>query len=146
MRWQTVAFDLYGTLLDVSGLAARLTPWVGDRAPELLARWRKRQLERTWTLPYEPFDAVTAQALSDVAPELDEKTRERMCATWLALPAHPDAGEALRKLGEAGIRRAVLSNGTAPMIKSAVEAAGLAIDEIRSADEVKAYKTDPRVY
>ena len=141
-----VAFDLYGTVLDVSGLAARLTPLVGARAPELLARWRKRQLERTWTLPYEPFDAVTAHALVDVAPELSEALRAPMCATWLTLPAHPDAAQALRQLGEAGVRRAILSNGTAAMIKSALDAAGLAVDEIRSADEVRAYKTDPRVY
>jgi 2-haloacid dehalogenase len=146
MRWKMVAFDLYGTLLDVSGLASRLTPFVGAQAADLLARWRKRQLERTWTLPYEPFDAVTAHALEDVGPQLAEDVRDKMCATWLSLPAHPDALEALRALGKAGVRRAVLSNGTAAMIKSAVDAAGLPIDEIRSADEAKAYKTDPRVY
>ncbi|MCA1829448.1 MAG: HAD-IA family hydrolase, partial [Myxococcales bacterium] len=100
----------------------------------------------TWTLAYEPFDAVTAHALEDVAPQLAPGVREKMSATWLTLPAHPDAAEALRKLGHAGIRRAVLSNGTAAMIRSAVDAAGLPIDEIRSADEVKAYKTDQRVY
>lgn len=146
MRWKTVAFDLYGTLLDVSGLASRLAPFIGAQAPELLARWRKRQLERTWTLPYEPFDAVTMHALDDVAPDLADDVREKMCATWLALPAHPDAVDALQTLGSKGVRRAVLSNGTAAMIRSAVDAAGLPIDEIRSADEVKAYKTDPRVY
>ena len=141
-----VAFDLYGTLLDVGGLASRLKPFVGAQAADLLSLWRKRQLERTWQLAYEPFDAVTAHALEDVAPHLSSETSEQMCATWLTLPAHPDAAQALRQLGEAGIRRAVLSNGTAAMIKSAVEAAGLAIDEIRSADEVRAYKTDARVY
>lgn len=146
MRWSLVAFDLYGTLLDVSGLAGKLTQFVGARAPELLAAWRKRQLERTWTLAYEPFDAVTAHALEEVAPELDARVRAAMCATWLALPAHPDAAECLRKLGNAGVRRAILSNGTRAMIQSALDAAGLAVDEIRSADEVKAYKTDPRVY
>src|SRR5437588_6916187 len=151
MRWQMVAFDLYGTLLDVGGLASRLTPFVGPHAVDLLADWRKRQLERTWeiasgALAYEPFNAVTAHALEEVAPQLSEETRRQMCATWFTLPAHPDAAQALRQLGEAGIRRAVLSNGTTAMIKSAVEAAGLAIDEIRSADEVHAYKTDARVY
>ncbi|MFN2549440.1 MAG: haloacid dehalogenase type II [Myxococcales bacterium] len=146
MRWTLIAFDLYGTLLDVSGLASRLAPFVGPQAADLLASWRNRQLERTWTLAYEPFDAVTAHALEDVAPQLAPGVREKMSATWLTLPAHPDAAEALRKLGHAGIRRAVLSNGTAAMIRSAVDAAGLPIDEIRSADEVKAYKTDHRVY
>ncbi|MCA1829859.1 MAG: hypothetical protein LC689_23320, partial [Myxococcales bacterium] len=65
MRWTLIAFDLYGTLLDVSGLASRLAPFVGPQAADLLASWRNRQLERTWTLAYEPFDAVTAHALED---------------------------------------------------------------------------------
>jgi 2-haloacid dehalogenase len=32
------------------------------------------------------------------------------------------------------------------MIRSALDAAGLPIDEVRSADEVRVYKPDPRVY
>src|SRR5215468_2577745 len=107
MRWKLLAFDLYGTLLDVSGLASRLEPFVGAQAAELLARWRKRQLERTWTLAYEPFDAVTEHALEDVAPYIAPDLRSHMCATWLKLPAHPDAAEALRTLGSSGVRRAV---------------------------------------
>ena len=145
-----VAFDLYGTLLDVSGLADRLRAFVGERAPELLARWRKAQLERTWELnqlgQYQPFDEVTAAALQSVAPELEGEVRAQMCATWLSLPAFPDAREALSTLQRAGLERLVLSNGTVPMILAAVDAAGLSIDRIRSADEVRAYKTDPRVY
>jgi len=150
MHVERVAFDLYGTLLDVGGLAARLRAWVGDSAPELLRRWREAQLERTWDLnrrgAYEPFDEVTARALQQVAPELAAGIREEMCATWLSLPAFPDAGEALLALARAGIRRLVLSNGTAAMIRSALSASGLTVDEVRSADEVRAYKTDPRVY
>jgi len=69
-----------------------------------------------------------------------------MCATWLTLPAFPDARAALDKLAAARIRRLVLSNGTPSMIRAALDASQLPIDEIRSADEVRAYKTDPRVY
>ena len=145
-----IAFDLYGTLLDVSGLADRLRAFAGDAAPELLARWRKAQLERTWKLnelgQYEPFDEVTARALQEVAPELSAGTREQMCATWLSLPAFADAREALQTLRGAGFRCGVLSNGTLAMIRAAVDAAGLQLDELHSADEVRAYKTDARVY
>src|SRR5260221_642218 len=48
MRVERVAFDLYGTLLNVSGLAQRLRAFAGEEAPGLLARWRKAQLDRTW--------------------------------------------------------------------------------------------------
>ena len=145
-----IAFDLYGTLTDVSGLAARLIPLAGETAPALLAQWRKRQLEKTWELnargAYAPFDEVTAQALEEVAPQLAPDLRARMCATWLTLPAYPDAAPMLLRLRARGLRSGVLSNGTLPMIRSALDAAGLQPDELHSADEVRAYKTDPRVY
>src|SRR5437870_12626960 len=147
MRFAIVAFDLYGTLLDVSGLAKRLEPFAGPGAADLLARWRSAQLERTWREEsYEPFDAVTARALEEVAPWLDARTRQRMCETWLSLPAFPDARAALESLHRARVRRAILSNGTPAMIRAALAAADLDVDEVLSADEVRAYKTDPRVY
>jgi 2-haloacid dehalogenase len=103
MRWHLVAFDLYGTLLDGSGLAARLVPLAGEGAAALLAGWRKRQLELTWELnargEYQPFDVVTAHALREVAPKFEEEVRAQMCASWLTLPAFSDAapGRALQR-------------------------------------------------
>jgi len=148
--FELVAFDLYGTLLDISGLAARMGPVVGDDAAALLGRWRKTQLERTWRLNregrYEPWDRVTASALEEVAPELSAEARERLSELWLTVPAFPDAAATLATLRSAGVRRAVLSNGTRAMIARALEAGGLDMDRILSADDVRAYKTDPRVY
>src|SRR5436309_13898873 len=147
MRFEIVAFDLYGTLLDVSGLAKRLEPLAGPGAADLLAKWRTAQLERTWReKSYEPFDAVTARALEEVAPRLDAATRRRTCETWLSLPPFPDAGAALESLRKARVRRAVLSNGTPAMIRSALAAADLDVDEVLSADDVRAYKPKPAVY
>ena len=72
--------------------------------------------------------------------------RERLAALWSTVPAYPDALEALAALRSEGVRRVVLSNGTRGMIRSALEAAGLEVDRILSADDVRVYKTDPRVY
>jgi 2-haloalkanoic acid dehalogenase type II len=147
MRFELVAFDLYGTLLDVSGVAKRLEPMAGPAAAELLSKWRKAQLERTWREKvYEPWGVVTERALEEVAPGLDAKTRARMCETWLSLPAFADARGTLESLHNARVRRAILSNGTLAMVQAALAAADLSVDEVRSADEVRAYKTDPRVY
>ena len=147
MRLELVAFDLYGTLLDVSGLAKRLEPYAGPQAADLLSSWRKAQLERTWReKAYEPFDMVTARALEEVAPRLGAQDRLRMCETWLSLPPFPDARAALESLRRARIRRAVLSNGTPAMIRAALAAADLEVDDVFSADDVRAYKPDPRVY
>ncbi|HEX9605542.1 MAG TPA: haloacid dehalogenase type II [Myxococcales bacterium] len=150
MRYDLVAFDLYGTLLAIEKLEAALDRVLGGDARALLADWRKAQIGRTWELnrrgAYEPFGEVTARALAQVAPYLSPQVRERACKAWLTVPAHPDAAPALRGLRAAGVRCAVLSNGTAPMIRSALDAAGLPIDDVRSVDEVRVYKPDPRVY
>ena len=78
MGFERVAFDLYGTLLDVGGLADQLRPFIGDSAADVLARWRKAQLERTWDLnrrgEYEPFDVCTAAALAQVEPQVAAET------------------------------------------------------------------------
>jgi 2-haloacid dehalogenase len=148
-RYDLLAFDLYGTLLDLAPLAGRLRA-LGAADPEkLLKDWRKAQLERTWHLneigKYEPFDAVTANALAQVAPEIDAKTRARMADEWLTLPAHADAPAAFKAMAAAKVRCTILSNGTAKMIRAALTAAKLDM-EVRSVDEVKVYKPDPRVY
>src|SRR5262245_38438213 len=94
-RFDLVAFDLYGTLLDISGLAARMEPIAGPGSAALLGRWRKAQLERTWRLNredrYEPWDRVTLASLEEVAPELTPPVRESLADLWLTVPAFPDA-------------------------------------------------------
>jgi 2-haloacid dehalogenase len=150
-KFDFIAFDLYGTVLDVSGLARRLVPFVGEAESEpLLARWRRAQLQRTWDLnarkEYEPFDRVTADALAEVAPQLAPAARDELTRIWQTVPAHKDAKETLAKLRGAGVRTAILSNGTRQMIQAALDAGGLAVDTVRSADEVRCYKPDPRVY
>ena len=148
--FQLVAFDLYGTLLDIGGLAARMEPLVGETAPDLLARWRKEQVERSWecnrTGQYEPWDRVTAAALEASALQLSPAVRAQLGELWSTVPAYADAGSTLSEIRRRGARCAVLSNGTRAMIESALEAAGLEMDRILSADDVGVYKTDPRVY
>lgn len=149
-RYSFVAFDLYGTLLDIAGLAPRLSQLLGRDSTALLAAWRTAQLERSWELnrlgTYEPFDQVTDWALQRVGGEIDPALRARLAAQWLTLPAHGDAKAALQQLAARGIRTAVLSNGTRPMVESALGAAGLVVDDVLSVDQIRAYKPDPRVY
>jgi len=126
-----VAFDLYGTLLDIAALADRMRPITGEGSAAVLGRWRAAQLERSWRSNresrYEPWDRVTLGALEEVAPELPAESRERHARLWLTVPAFADARSTLRALESAGVRRAVLSNGTSPMIAQALEAADLAV-------------------
>jgi 2-haloacid dehalogenase len=150
MRFDLVAFNLYGTLLDVSGLASRMQPFVGPGAATLLARWRRAQLERTWRLNregrYERWDQVTIASLAEVAPELSLTVRENLAELWLELPAYPDTSATLSALRKAGVRRAILSNGSRATIARALEVNSLVVDRIFSADDVRVYKTHARVY
>jgi 2-haloacid dehalogenase len=127
-----------------------MRPIAGDQSADLLARWRMAQLERSWRLNreghYEPWDAVTAAALAEVAPELSALSRRRLSELWETVPAFPDAGPTLAALPPAGARAAVLSNGTRAMIGAALAAGNLRVDRILSADDVGVYKPDPRVY
>jgi len=67
----------------------------------------------------------------------DELERGVGVGAWLAtLLVEKDAHE----------RTAVLSNGTRAMIEAALGAASLRVDELRSVDELRVYKPDPRVY
>jgi 2-haloacid dehalogenase len=46
-----IAFDLYGTLLSTSSIAAELATHCGDSAAAAIATlWRRYQLEYTWRL------------------------------------------------------------------------------------------------
>jgi 2-haloacid dehalogenase len=127
-----------------------MVPVVGEDAAAMLGRWRKAQLARTGELNrrgrYEPWDRVTLAALEEVAPDLSPGDRERLAGLWRTVPAYGDARATLEAIRSAGARRAVLSNGTRLMIATALEAGGLEVDRILSADEVRVYKTDPRVY
>lgn len=150
MKFDLAAFDLYGTLLDIGGLAARMESMVGRDAAGLLARWRTAQVTSSWECNrlglFEPWDRVTSLALEKVAPNLSAALRERLCRLWWTLPSFPDAAAALDDLRERGVRLAILSNGTRAMITSALAAAGLSVHTVLSAEDVGVYKTDPRVY
>lgn len=150
-----LAFDVYGTLIDVSAMG-RVLGRPAREASALAWSWRRHQLEITWLLSlmerYEDFEAVSRHALDTALAEAEidvpNEARGEALAALASLSAHPDAGPALDRLGEAGIRLAVLSNGTPAMLDALLAAAGIRnrFSEVVSVDEVGVYKPSPRVY
>ena len=67
---------------------------------------------------------------------------------YLTLNAFPEVPAVLHKLRDAGLRTAILSNGSPLMLESAVSAAGLngLFDVLLSVNAVGTYKTHPSVY
>jgi 2-haloacid dehalogenase len=150
---EALAFDLYGTLVDVRSVE-RACAEVTDEPAALLDLWRATQLQHTWLLSlmgrYVDFAVVTAGALEQAAGRLglrlDGAERRRLEAAWLDLEPFPEAAAALARLGSR--RLAVLSNGSPAMLDAALAAAGLRerLDAVLSADEVRVYKPAPAVY
>ena len=148
-------FDAYGTLFDLASAAKRCRDLLGDNTDKLTALWRDKQLQYTWlrTLQgrHADFWQVTADAL-DFALEtlaIDRSgTRERLMNLYLTLDVFPEVPDVLRQLKQAGLRTAILSNGSPKMLDAVVRAAGLEklLDTVLSVEEVGVYKPHPKVY
>lgn len=151
---QALAFDAYGTLFDVHSVISACNEEFPGRGDALSKAWRAKQLEYTWLRSlmgrYEDFWKVTESALVFACKSLKltllPPAREKLMNAYLHLDPFPEVGSALKALS--GYRLAILSNGSPRMLAAAVESAGLQgiFSHVISVDEVKVYKTSPRVY
>ncbi|MDE2429964.1 MAG: haloacid dehalogenase type II [Burkholderiales bacterium] len=156
MSIQAIAFDAYGTLFDVysiSELAERYFPGFGDA---LAQKWRTRQIDytrlRTMCSMYKPFWEVTQDALVFVCRELKLElsldAQNALMGQYARLQAFPENLDVLRRLRSDGLKLSILSNGTTPMLQSAVEAAGMhgLFSHLLSVESVRKFKTAPEAY
>jgi 2-haloacid dehalogenase len=154
LRVRGIAFDMYGTVVDVSAVAGVCQ----DVAPDPVAfvtQWRAKQLEYTFLRSllgkYQDFWKVSDQALEftirrfglQVSPE----HRARLMDAWLHPTPYPEVSAALARLRER-YPLAVLSNGSPRMLRRGLERAGLTacFRWVLSVEAVKIYKPSPRVY
>src|SRR5579863_413574 len=148
-------FDAYGTLFDVHAAMARHREAAGPDAERFSELWRLKQLEYSWTLTlagqYVDFGTLTQRALDYAlarVPSVDRALRPRLLEAYQKLDAYPDARAAVAALKARGLSTAILSNGAPAMLKSAVDASGMApiLDAVLSVDAVRMYKPRPEVY
>jgi len=152
----TLAFDVYGTLIDTHGLLDALQEIVGDQAAAFSLAWRDKQLEYAFRRGlmgrYVDFGVCTRQALdhtcASFAAAASEDQRGDLLARYRRLPAFADVREGLENLRQQGFRLYAFSNGTASAVAGLLEAAG--IDEyfidIVSVEGCSSFKPDPAVY
>ena len=149
-----IAFDLYGTLLDVASLTTACAADVpGDAAARFVELWRQKQLEYSWLRTllgrYEDFWQITSDALDNAAARLGVRlsgaARRRLMEAWLELRPYPEVGTALR---EFDVPLFVVSNGSPRMLDEVVSRAGLAprFEALLSVDAVRTYKPAAAVY
>ncbi len=152
----TIAFDVYGTLIDTAGVVTALERPAGGRAAEVARLWRDKQLEYSFRrglmrLYGDGFSQCTREALEyaclvhgvDLLPE----ERARLLDGYRWLPAFQDAAPALGRL--AGTHRLyAFSNGLPQDVDELLRHAGLRghFLDVVSVHEVGSYKPDPAVY
>ena len=148
-------FDAYGTLFDFAAAARRCRDELGEHADRLTALWRDKQLQYTWLRAaqgrHADFWQVTGDALDFSLETLgvdNPRLRARLMELYLTLEPFPEVPDVLRQLKEAGLRTAILSNGSPRMLEAAVSGAGLAglLDAVLSVEAVGVYKPHPKVY
>jgi 2-haloacid dehalogenase len=152
---QACVFDAYGTLFDYASAPERCRDALGDNLDALTRLWRDKQLQYAWLRDMQDRHAnfwdVTGDALDFALGSLgieDAVLRDRLMGLYLTLDAFPEVAETLGRLRAAGMKTAILSNGTPAMLQSAVRHAGLdgLLDVALSVEEVGVFKPHPKVY
>ena len=148
-------FDAYGTLFDFAAAARGCRDVLGEDIDRLTALWRDKQLQYTWLRAVQgrhaDFWQVTGDALDFALETLaigKPAIRDRLMTLYLTLDAFPEVPGVLKQLQAAGMRTAILSNGSPRMLDAAVKGAKLEglLDAVLSVEEVGVYKPHPKVY
>jgi 2-haloacid dehalogenase len=152
---EVCVFDAYGTLFDVNSAAYAERSAMGEKWQLLAELWRTKQLQYTWLRSlagrHADFWQVTGEALDFALSSLqleDPALRGRLMNLYMVLSTYPDVPDALKRLKAAGMKLAILSNGTPAMLAAAAANAGIAnlLDAILSVEEVNVFKPHPAVY
>jgi len=130
---QACVFDAYGTLFDVNSAARTAQDALGEKWQSLSELWRAKQLQYTWLRGlggrHADFWQVTGDALDFAMSTLrveDAALRVRLMNLYLTLDAYPEVPATLKRLKQAGMKLAMLSNGTPAMLEAAAGNAGIA--------------------
>ena len=152
----TLAFDVYGTLIDTHGITAILEKWLGKEAPAFSQTWRDKQLEysfrRGLMQNYQPFTVCTRDALQyscnfhKVA--LTEEQKQALMEGYKTLPAFADVAKTLAQLQGSDCKLYAFSNGTKDAVEALLVSAGIRafFHGIVSCDDLKSFKPNPAVY
>ena len=152
----TLAFDVYGTLIDTHGVVTLLEELVGDKAKDFSRIWRDKQLEYSFRKGlmqnYETFAVCTSQALdytcASYGATLSAEQKKELMAIYRVLPAFDDATEGLTRLKDTGNRLFAFSNGAADALEILLNNAGIRelFLGVVSVDDIKSFKPNPAVY
>jgi 2-haloacid dehalogenase len=152
----TLAFDVYGTLIDTNGIVLQLQGLIGNKEKEFSQTWRDKQLEysfrRGLMQNYEKFAVCTSHALDYTCEyykiSLSREQKKNLLEHYRTLPAFEDAKAGLATLKASNFRMFAFSNGSAEAVESLLVSAGIRdyFLGIVSVDDIKSFKPNPAVY
>jgi 2-haloacid dehalogenase len=152
----TLAFDVYGTLINTHGVVSALEELVGDQAKAFSNTWRNKQLEYSFRKGlmqnYETFAVCTSQALDYTctcyAAKLSNGQKKELMNLYRVLPAFDDVEKGLQQLKNSGFRLYAFSNGAADALEVLLNNAGIRdlFLGVVSVDDIKSFKPNPAVY
>lgn len=141
-------FDVNETLLDLAAMDPHFERIFGDAG--VRTAWFNQMIQSalvaTLTGAYSQFGTLAMAALEMTAEqagvELADGDKEAVAAQLRRLPAHPEVAGALRRLRDAGLRLASLTNSTEEVARAQLEHAGLIdlFELVLSADTVRRLK------
>jgi 2-haloacid dehalogenase len=152
----TLAFDVYGTLIDTHGVISVLEKFIGAQAFEFSRLWREKQLEysfrRGLMQNYQSFAVCTRDALEYTClvtkASLSNKEKLELMNVYSILPSFKDVKEGLEQVKKAGFRMFAFSNGSSEALELLLANANIRkyFIDIVSADEIKTFKPSPAIY
>ncbi len=152
----TLAFDIYGTLIDPYAIATTLEKHVGGNAALFAQVWRDKQLEYSFRRGlmgvYKNFSVCTRHALDytcqHIGVVIPALSKQELMDQYRLLPAYPDVQSALEKLKLAGLRMYAFSNGLPDDLEHLLGQAcvNTYLMDIVSVHDVQSFKPDPAVY
>lgn len=152
----TLAFDIYGTLIDTNGVVETLRKFVNDKAESFSQTWRDKQLEYTFRRGlmqnYENFAVCTSQALDYTCAfykvSLTDAQKAELLAIYRVLPAFNEVKEGLLQLKAVGYRLYAFSNGMTDALEMLLDNAGIRdlFLGVVSVDDIKTFKPSPGTY
>jgi 2-haloacid dehalogenase len=149
-----IAFNLNGTVLDLSALDSYFLRTFGDRDArrEWFAELLQSAMVATITASFVDFPTLGKNALETLAGRRDtmlgSEEKIELLQNLRQLPAFPDVAPALERLRDAGFQLAILTNSRCQGAEEALRQAGLRdyFARVLSAEMAQCYKPAPEVY
>jgi 2-haloalkanoic acid dehalogenase type II len=148
-EFEYLTFDCYGTLIDwkkgiidsIEKAAGRL-PLPADRVMEAYVAAEKKQ-EGEYKKYREVLKGTFENLVGEVGLSVPKGASERFAGSVPKWPAFQDTAATLRRLGQLGYKRYILSNVDNDLLLGTISRNGLEVDGTVTAEDVGSYKPSP---